>query len=155
MKGRAPRAVGDFLVSAVPALGERLAEFRIRQSWRALVGPEVARRAQPRGLLDGCLQVVVDNSPWLHELTLRAPELTARLHAKHEAVRSLRFTLAALEPDASPPPREQRPRSGVLDPADAREIDAAVATIPDAALAAAARRLLTKAWRSPSQRGAG
>src|SRR5207247_1671912 len=100
MRVGAPRAVADLLVTAVPELRDRLAEHHVRRAWTALVGTDVARRAQPKGLVDGCLTVVVDNSPWLHELTLRVEELTARLHERFAAVRALRFTLGSLEPAA-------------------------------------------------------
>ena len=155
MRVGAPRAVADLLVTAVPELRDRLAEHHVRRAWTALVGTDVARRAQPKGLVDGCLTVVVDNSPWLHELTLRADELTARLRARFPAVRALRFTLGTLEeagPSAAP---RRRPRSSApLGAADLRAIDEAISPIPDPALAAAARRLLTKAWRFPAERGA-
>ena len=155
MRVGAPRPVADLLVSAIPQLGDRLAEHHIRRAWSALVGADVARRAKPQGLVEGCLTVIVDNSPWLHELTLRADELTARLRARFPAVRALRFTLGTLEeagPSAAP---RRRPRSSApLGAADLRAIDEAISPIPDPALAAAARRLLTKAWRFPAERGA-
>src|SRR5206468_4292946 len=81
----------------VPELRERLAEHHVRRVWSTLVGADVARRAKPQGLVEGCLTVIVDNSPWLHKLTLRADELTARLCARFPAVRALRFTLGTLE----------------------------------------------------------
>src|SRR5256886_8848384 len=110
MRVGAPRAVADLLVTAVPELRDRLAEHHVRRAWTALVGTDVARRAQPKGLVDGCLTVVGDNSPWLHELTLRVEELTARLHERVPAVRALRFTLGSLEPAAPPaPPPPARP----------------------------------------------
>src|SRR5439155_1143299 len=93
MRVGAPRAVADLLVTAVPELRERLAEHHVRRVWSTLVGADVARRAKPQGLVEGCLTVIVDNSPWLHELTLRADELTARLRARFPALRALRFTL--------------------------------------------------------------
>jgi hypothetical protein len=156
MRVGAPRAVADLLVSAVPELRDRLAEHRIRRAWTALVGVDVARRAQPQALLDGCLTVVVDNSPWLHELTLRANELTARLRERFPSLRALRFTLGRLEAAEGPvsPERSQR-STAPLGAADLRAIDEATSTIPDPTLAAAARRLLTKAWRSTPARGAG
>jgi len=79
VRAAAPRSVADLLVSAVPDLRDRLLEHRIRRAWPAVVGGDAARRAQPRSFVDGCLTVVVDNSPWLHELTLRSDELTRRL----------------------------------------------------------------------------
>src|SRR5207244_3027038 len=111
MRVGAPRAVADLLVTAVPELRERLAEHHVRRVWSTLVGADVARRAKPQALVEGCLTVIVDNSPWLHELTLRADELTARLRARFPAVRALRFTLGTLEeagPSAAP---RRRPRS--------------------------------------------
>jgi hypothetical protein len=101
-------------------------------------------------LTNGCLHVVVDNSPWLHELTLRAPELTARLAAEHSAVRSLRFTLGTLETEPrSRSPRRER-RSTALSDDDRRDIDEAASAISDPALADVARRLLTTARRFPA-----
>jgi hypothetical protein len=156
MRVGAPRAVADLLVTAVPELRNRLAEHHIKRAWTALVGADVARRAQPQALVDGCLTVVVDNSPWLHELTLRADELTARFRERFPSLRALRFTLGTLEA-AEPPasPRRRGRPSAPLDAADLHAIDEAASTIPDPTLAAAARRLLTKAWRSSPARGAG
>src|SRR2546425_11516454 len=91
MNIRPPRAVADLLLTAVPDLRDRLLEYRIRRAWPEVVGPDAARRAQPRTFADGCLTVAVDNSPWLHELTLRGEELTRRLSERFNAVRSLRF----------------------------------------------------------------
>ena len=142
--------MADVLVSAVPQLSERLPEYHIRRAWVALVGPEMARRTRPQSLSNGCLHVVVDNSPWLHELTLRTTELTERLAAQAPAVRSLRFTLGTLETDprSRPDPRERRPT--VLTDADRRDIDEAASAISDPALADVARRLLTTARRFPA-----
>lgn len=144
--------MADLLVTAVPELRERLAEHHVKRVWSALVGADVARRAQPRSLVDGCLTVVVDNSPWLHELTLRADELTARLRERFPAVRTLRFTLGTLEDAGSPAAPRGRQRSAApLGAADLKTIDEATSAISDPALAAAARRLLTKAWRFPTE----
>lgn len=149
----APRAVGDLVTVAVPALRERLLEHRIRRAWPHVVGPDVARRALPHSLVDGCLSITVDNSPWLHELNLRAAELTARLHDRFAGVRSIRFVLGTLPADvgASLPPAES---PVPVSPADAGDIEAATAAIHDPDLAAAARRLMTAAWRTPRSRGA-
>ena len=152
MKSGPPRAVGELLVRALPQLEDRLLVERLRRSWAALVGPDAARRSQPQALVNGCLHVVVDNSPWLSELTLLAPDLRARFGAEFPAVRSLRFSLGV-------PPAEERssaarptPRAVRLTDDDRRAIDAAAAAISDPALAATARRLLARAW-PPSARG--
>src|SRR6185436_4571969 len=93
-----PRAVGDLLVNAVPALQDRLVEVQIRAAWTALVGADAARRSRPLGLTSGCLHVAVDNSPWLQELTLRSGELTRRITTRFPTIRSLRLSLGRVEP---------------------------------------------------------
>jgi hypothetical protein len=146
------RAVSD-LLDAIPLLAPRLAEHRLRQAWSLVVGPEVARRARPGSLVNGCLSVVVDNSPWLHELTLRQAELTARINGHAGAVRSLRFVLGALDGGAAAAPRQRERRAAPLTATDLREIDEAATAIRDEDLAAAARRLMTRARQFPSVRG--
>jgi len=148
-----PRAVAEVLAAAVPQIAERLPEYRIRTAWRALVGVDVARRTRPQSLTNGCLHVVVDNSPWLHELTLRSAELTERLHARFDAVRSVRFTLGTLPAEPSPPAERRERRAKTLGDDDRRDIEAAASAISDPALADAARRLLTKARRADHARG--
>jgi hypothetical protein len=153
MKSGTPRIVADVLAAAVPHLAERLPEYRIRKAWRALVGPDVARRARPQSLTNGTLHVVVDNSPWLAELTLRAGEMTARLHAEFAVVRAIRFTLGTLEAEPAPPV-DRRARRRALGDDDRRDIEAAASAISDPALAEVARRLLTTARRADHAREA-
>jgi hypothetical protein len=149
MKHGTPRAIADVLVSAVPQLSDRLPEYHIRRAWARLVGADMARRTRPQSLTNGCLHVVVDNSPWLHELTLRAAELTARLSADSPAVRSLRFTLGTLETEPRSRPERRERRATALTDDDRRDIDEAASAISDPALADVARRLLTTARRFP------
>ena len=140
-------------MGALPQLEDRLLVQRMRRAFRLLAGPDVARRAQPQALVNGCLTIVVDNSPWLHELNLRAADLTERLRAAFPAVQTLRFTLgaaAAEEPTAEAP---RAPHRGRLTEEDTRAIDAAAAAISDPALAASARRLLARAWPPSPARG--
>jgi hypothetical protein len=114
------------------------------------VGADVARHARPQGIANGCLHVVVDNSPWLQELTLRAEALTGKVAARFDAVRSLRFTLGRLDGSHPPPEPAPTPRpTRALGPEDVREITESVAPIRDPEARAAARRLLAAA------RGAG
>lgn len=153
MKTRAPRPVADLLTDSVAGLDERLIEHRLRRTWAALVGPDVARHARPQSLLNGCLQIAVDNSPWLHELTLRSAEVRDRVAREFGTVTSVRFLLAGLPGETPDVPAAAPPRARPLAAADVREIESATATISDPAVAAAARRLLTKAWRSPQAGG--
>jgi len=150
---RGPRAVGDLLINAVPALRERLAEVEIRAAWPALVGADAARRSRPQSVTHGCLQVVVDNSPWLQELTLRSGELTARVAGRFGDIRTLRFTLGPVSAVPSETRAPVGPRTRALNADELREIDAAVAPIRDPDARAAARRLLGTARRSAPERG--
>lgn len=151
MKRPAPRPVGDLLLSALPQIEDRLLEFRIRRAWSSIVGREVARRARPDGFIGGTLRIVVDNSPWLHELTLREADLTARFRERFPVVKALRLTLGTLEKEAAAAiPAASKPVP--LTAADHADIDAAAAAIPDPGLADAARRLLTTARRFPRAR---
>jgi len=144
---REPTPVGNLLGAAVPTLRGRLFEVRIRREWRELVGAEIARRCQPVELRNGTLELIVDNSPWLHELSLREAELLSRLGERYgrEAVRALRFSLGTLPPEPAGHPGRSGRSGARLAPEDAQMIEAAVALIPHPELRAAARRLLEKA----------
>jgi len=153
MKSGPPRAVGELLVSALPQLKDRLLVQRMQRSWGSVVGADIARRARPQALVGGCLTIVVDNSPWLHELTLRAADLTERLRAAFPAVLTLRFSLgAAAAEEATPAPTVPR-RPPPLSDDDTRAIHSAAAAISDPTLAASARRLLARAWTPRPARG--
>ena len=141
-------------MSAVPALRDRLDEARLRSAWNVLVGPDAARRSRPHALTNGCLHVVVDNSPWLQELTLRSGELTRRIAARFATIRALRFTLGRIDDHPSDTPASAAVLSTRrLSPDDVREIDATVASIRDPEVRAAARRLMGSARRSERPRG--
>jgi hypothetical protein len=148
MKTPAPRAVGELLSSALPQISDRLLELRIRRMWPSIVGRDVARRARPDAWSGGTLRIVVDNSPWLHELTLRAGELTTKVRERFPEVQALRFVLGALENEGINASSEL-PRAVPLSAADHADIAAAAAAISDSALAEAARRLLVTARRFP------
>jgi len=153
MKSGPPRAIGELLLGALPQLGDRLLVQRMRRTWSAVVGADVARRAQPQALVNGCLTIVVDNSPWLHELNLRAADLTERLRAAFPAVQTLRFDLGAAAAEEAAAETLAAPRRPRLSEDDTRAIDAAAAAISDPALAASARRLLARAWPPAPARG--
>lgn len=147
-----PVRVGDVLVSAVPALQERLLAERIRAGWRDTVGPNLARRSRPGDLRAGTLTVTVDNSPWLQELSMRAADVLGAVRARFgPAVTAVRFSLdtSVRPPHAS----EERPvpeRAAFLavhpklSGDDAAFVEQAAAPVHDPTLAKAVRRVLTK-----------
>lgn len=149
MRSPTPRAVGEILPAAVPQIADRLVEQAIRRQWRSLVGPEAARRARPGTLAGDCLQVVVDNSPWLQEMTLRAPEIVAALARQFgpATVRSIKVTLGRLEPEPPAPPRARPDPAPRPTDEERQRIDALLDPIADRELADSLRRLLVKTRR--------
>lgn len=145
---RMPRAIGDILPDALPQLGERLAEVRLRQNWASAVGAELARRSRPDILAEGCLTVVVDNSPWLQELSLRHAEILTMVRRACPSVRALRLTVGPLPVEANARAAAALRPPAPLSDHDRHEIEEATAIISDPALATAARRLLTRARRA-------
>jgi hypothetical protein len=146
--GRSPVRVGNLLVKAVPALAERLLEEAIRREWLQTIGPEAARRSRPLALRQSILEISVDNSPWLQELTLRSAAIAATLRERHgSAVSGVRFVLATTTPGAAASePRHSRTgvSSRQLSAEEARQVDDAAARLADHGLATSFRRLLTK-----------
>jgi hypothetical protein len=141
-----PVRVRDLLVAALPQLEDRLMEEAIRRDWHRTVGPELGRRSRPGRLKGGVLEITVDSSPALHEMTLRSAELLAALQTRSApAVASLRFSLGALPARPPAPAAQARPEGrGRLSPEEMRRVEATVAAVADPILAAPLRRLLTK-----------
>jgi len=146
--GRSPVRVGNLLTAAVPALAERMLEQAVRREWTETVGSEAARRTRPGALRQGTLEVSVDNSPWLQELTLRSSAIVAALRKRHgSVVTGVRFALGSGPGDSDvtgfrPPEGTVAPRR--LSAEEARLVDAAAARLPDPALASSLKRLLIK-----------
>jgi len=147
--GRNPVRVGNLLTAAVPALAERMLEEAIRREWAQTAGPEAARRSRPGALRQGTLEVSVDNSPWLQELTLRSAAIVAALRKRHgSAVTGVRFALGSGRGDADVVARPAHAGTEAperrLTVEEARLVDAAAGQVPDPALASSLKRLLTK-----------
>ena len=146
--GRNPVRVGNLLTQAVPALAERLLEETIRKEWAQFIGPEAARHSRPVALRQSVLEVSVDNSPWLQELTLRSTSIASALQARHgTAVSAVRFVLATKVAGAAPAVSARsasRIPSERLSAEEARQVDDAARRLADHGLAASFKRLLTK-----------
>ena len=149
-----PVRVKDVLVSAVPGLRERMLEDTIRTSWPRIVGPQFSRQSRPGSLRTGTLDVLVDNSPLLHEMKLRSGELLAALQAfRPDTVSALRLTLGARAPERATRPTKRMAAPPRLAPEQTQWVDAMVAPVSDTALAASLRRVLTKDLLSHRPRG--
>jgi hypothetical protein len=109
-KGAKPVRLGDVLSGVVARLGlERdLDDYRLLQAWDEIVGPQVARNAQPMKLDARRLVVAVKNATWLQELTLLRRDICLRLNEwmGRDVVRELFLVIGRLdeEPKAKPRP---------------------------------------------------
>jgi hypothetical protein len=140
-----PLRVRDILVAAVPGLRDRMLEDTIRSSWAEIAGPEIARRSRPGELRAGVLTVLVDNSPWLQEVTLRSTEILAGIRARHgSAVTSVRCALGTLPAPRQAVTHDRPPPADPLSAEEQRAVDTIIAPVTDPVLAASVRRLVTK-----------
>jgi hypothetical protein len=120
-------------------------EETIRSGWADIAGPEIARRSRPGDLRAGVLTVVVDNSPWLQEVTLRSSEILAGIRARHgSAVTSLRCALGTLPTPRRTVTHDRPPPADPLSVEEEHAVDTIIAAVADPVLAASVRRLVTK-----------
>jgi hypothetical protein len=138
--------VRALLTAALPPLADGLLALTIRREWPSLVGPQISHRAQPGDLRAGTLTVVVDNSPWLQELTLRERELLSRLQGRYGAlsIRALHFALGT--PARGPELRDHGTshEDDTLTPEEEAWVARAISSVNDPTLAETVRRLLVK-----------
>ncbi len=62
-------------------LERSLDDYRIWQAWDEVVGPAIARNAQPQKLSANRLVIAVRNAGWMQELTMLRRDLCDRLNA--------------------------------------------------------------------------
>lgn len=105
---REPRPVADSLDRITRAFGAPRARLlaSIFSRWEELVGPEIARHAQPRTLRDGVLVLTADEPAWATQLRYLAPDLLARVRADAAApdITEVQIRIAAW-PSADPEAR--------------------------------------------------
>ncbi len=133
------------LAAAVPGLSDRMLAQTIRSGWAAAIGHDLARRSRPGEIQGGVLDVTVDNSPWLCEMTLRSDDLLGAVRSRFGAgVTSLKFSLgrAPTPPERVRPPRPSPPAH--LSAEEERSVETIAAAVSDPELAASLRRLMTK-----------
>jgi hypothetical protein len=118
VKGRAKalRSAADAVaaVLAYHGISEDVRAERVIAEWSELVGPRVAARTRPYGIVARILVVDVATSAWLHELSLLRARLLAELHERLGEPRlfdELKLRLAGTARDAptTRPPRRPAP----------------------------------------------
>ncbi|MEO2136046.1 MAG: DUF721 domain-containing protein [bacterium] len=96
-----PKKLGELFTSTLKRMGleRKLDDYRAWDAWDEVVGPAIARNAQPTRLDGDRLIVAVRNSSWLQELDLLKKQLRERLNEKmgRELVRELYFFVGKLD----------------------------------------------------------
>ncbi len=80
-------------------LGQVVESHAVFREWAERVGPEIARATRPHRVDGETLIVLVKDSAWMSELSLRSAELLARVNQGRErsAVRRLLFRLGEID----------------------------------------------------------
>jgi predicted nucleic acid-binding Zn ribbon protein len=138
MANRGPERIEGILREVLARLGANrdLAECRLWEVWDDVVGPGVARNAQPLRFASQRLVVSVKSTGWMQELSMLREELTSRLNDRvgQRLVNEIFFVLGRIEENRLPPSvagqqgraRSTRPghdvdaRSTAADPAEAQ-----------------------------------
>ncbi len=145
------------IVEAIPVAFQRLGlEGRFRQGkiwavWPAVVGPHIARRAQPHGLWQGRLIVHVTDPVWLHHLSMMRHQVIAALNEKlgESVVRDLILRIGEVPAmPIQPPMSPGRSQAPPPDPDLQARVEALVAPLGDVPFREELCRLLLRGLRS-------
>jgi hypothetical protein len=125
-----PSPMADAVADALSFRGisDDVRAERILTEWGDLVGPKMAQRTRPYGIVDRTLRIEVSTSAWLHELNLLRPQLFKTLTAALSVVPGdpplfdvLKFHLAGSyrrrPVSLRPPSNPTEPRRVVVSPA--------------------------------------
>lgn len=144
------------IAEAVPAAFQRLGlETRFRQTevwrvWPAVVGPQIARHAQPHAIRHGRLIVHVTDPVWLHHLSMMRHRVVGALNEKLRStvVRELYLRVGDVpELPANPPGPAHQTENSPPDPEQAARVGALLEPLRDAPFRDALYRLLLRSCR--------
>jgi len=151
---RPPVKIADAVSATLQRLGleSRVRQHDIWRVWPLVVGPQIARHAQPHSLWHGRLIVHVTDSVWLHHLSMMRHRLVVALNEKLTPAEIREMVLRVGEISAVPmgaAPKVDAPTEAqrTIDPARAAEIEEALAPLGDAPFRDALRRLWLRAAR--------
>lgn len=135
----APIQLKEVLGDVVARFGldRALDDYRIWQAWDEVVGPAIARNAQPQKLNANRLVIAVRNAGWMQELTLLRRDLCDRLNRwmGREVIKEIFLVVGKVDVDERPRPRSRPhtigPRDGEPRPTRAtpEELEAAIARL--------------------------
>jgi hypothetical protein len=152
---RQPVTMAEALSAALQRLGleGRLRQHDLWRVWSTIVGPQIARQAQPHSFRHGRLVIHVTDPIWLHHLSMMRHKLVAALNAQLAPAQIREISLRVGEVPETPvgpsptPPHGEPERE--VDPSRVAEIDGALAVLGDAPCRESLRRLWLRASREP------
>lgn len=131
-------------------LGAGVKQREVWRIWHSVVGPQIARHAQPAAVIRGRLVVHVTDPVWLQQLSLMRHRLLASLHKAlgESAIREIVLRIGEAEAVTSSSPGSPPPELP-LDPARHAEIQELTSLLGDAPCRDALEHLMLRASRSP------
>lgn len=156
---RQPVAIADAVSATLQRLGleGRVRQHDIWRIWPLVVGPQIARHAQPVSVWQGRLIVNVTDSVWLHHLSMMRHRLVRAVNERMAPAEIRELVLRVGEVPAAPVgPSPSLPRFvsvGKVDPARAAAIENALAPLGDAPFRDALRRLWLRAAQHDATSG--
>lgn len=156
---RQPVKIADAISAALQRLGleSRVRQHEIWRVWPLVVGPQIARHAQPYSVWQGRLIVHVTDSVWLHHLSMMRHRLVQAVNARLAPAEIRELILRVGEvpaaPVGPPPPQPRSASVGEVDPVRMSEIQDALAPLGDAPFHDALRQLWLRASRETATSG--
>jgi hypothetical protein len=150
---RHPVKIADALAGTLQRLGleGQVRQHEIWRVWTTVVGPQIARHAEPHSFRNGRLIVHVTDSVWLHHLSMMRHRLAAALNErlKPAEVREVVLRIGEVSPRTGPVPPAPTPSEVMSehDPERIAEIERALAPLGDTPFLDALRRLWLRAAR--------
>lgn len=148
---RRPVPMGEAVSAALRRLGleTRFRQEQIWTVWSAVVGPQIARHAQPYAVRQGRLIVHVSDPVWLHHLSMMRHRVVAALNERLDTlvIRGIVLRVGELPdlPLAPLPHPSREAGTAELDPVLRAKVESALAILGDAPCMEAVRRLLLRA----------
>ncbi len=154
---RQPVRIAEAVESTFQRLGleSRFRESEIWRVWPMVVGPQIARHAQPHALSYGRLVVHVTDPVWLHHLSMMRHRIVAALNKslKASSVREIVLRVGAVtaptETGRGAVPNDD---AAAPDPAHVDRVEALLKPLGETPFRDGLFRLLLKAYR-PGERG--
>lgn len=126
----------------------RLDEYGIWPVWNEVVGNTIARNAQPERIRNGTLLVKVTSPVWMQQLQYMKEMISEKLNQRlrTEAVKNIFFVVGAIDGGQMLQP-DVKKLSAAVEPMNPKIDDDFLASVPDAEIREAFKRLMKSHYR--------